>query len=150
MKLRAMLLVCLLIGGAYAMYISMVEFQVKGFHDILPGPANSVEQLVFTKPLPVSSEATAWIVTDKEEIVRLLSFLQSVEVQKIDTQLEVSDLDFNQFTISLQDTDENRITILTEDHLIVTEAGEQFTVVGDSLDMDWILQFILTNRPDSG
>lgn len=146
MKMRALLLTCLLIGGVYAMIQSIEEFQVKGFHEILPVSATSVEQLVFTSPASVSSAPPAWTVTDKEEIDRLMAFLQTVEVRKVDAQQPLHDLDFNQFTITLEDNGRNRITILADDHLIVTEEGEQFAVVDETLDVSWLLRFMISNQ----
>ena len=146
MKLRAVLLLLLLTSGAYVMVQTMQEFSAKGFHDILPGPVSDVEQLIFTKPTTTSITPPAWKTTDKEQIERLFAFLSEYELKKKEAHDLLHDLDFNQFTISLEDHEKNLITIMAEDSLIVTSTGDQYEVMDGPLDPDWLVRFIVSSQ----
>ncbi|REB06483.1 hypothetical protein DVB69_12310 [Sporosarcina sp. BI001-red] len=149
MKLRAFLLVLLLAGGAYAMIQTMNEFSSKKFSEVLQMSENHVAQLIFTKPSSTGITPPAWVSSDKEQIANLLEFLSGYELQKKDSQQVLDELNFNQFTISLEDHDENLVTILVEDSLIVTHTGEQYTLLDGPFDTDWMINFILSNHSPS-
>lgn len=146
MKMRAFLLLLLLTGGAYAMLQSINEYAGKGFHDVLQIPENQIEQLIFTKPSATSVDPPAWMTTDKEQIATLLEFLSDYELKKKDSQEYLEDLNFNQFTISLEDSEQNLITIMIEDNLVVTHTGEQYTILDGPLDVEWMVNFILLSQ----
>ncbi|MDW0110286.1 hypothetical protein [Sporosarcina aquimarina] len=146
MKMRGFLLLLLLIGGAYAMLQSINEYTSKGFHEVLHVPENQIEQLIFTKPSATSTDPPAWMTTDREQIAMLLEFLNDYELKKRDSQEYLDDLNFNQFTISLEDSEHNLITIMIEDNFVVTHTGEQYTVLDGPLDVDWMVNFILLSH----
>ena len=149
MKLRAFLLVLLLAGGAYAMIQTMNEFSSKKFSEVLQMNEHHVAQLIFTKPSTTGMTPPAWVSSDKERITNLLEFLSGYELQKKDSQQVLEELNFNQFTISLEDHDENLVTIMVEDSLIVTQTGEQYTLLDGPFDTDWMINFILTSHSPS-
>lgn len=149
MKLRAFLLVLLLVGGAYAMVHSINEFSSKKFSEVLQFPEEHVVQLIFTKPSTTGMTPPAWVSSDKEQIANLLEFLSSYELKKKDSQELLDELNFNQFTISIEDHEENLVTIMVEDSLIVTQNGEQYTLLDGPLDTDWMVDFILSSYSPS-
>lgn len=145
MKLRAFLLVLLLAGGAYAMILSINEFSSKTFNEVFQTPEEHVVQLIFTKPSSTGTTPPAWVSTDKEQIANLLEFLSDYELQKKDSQESLDDLNFNQFTISIEDHEENLLTVLVEDNLIVNQNGEQYALLDGPFDADWMIDFILSS-----
>ncbi len=149
MKIRSFLLVIILIGGAYAMIQSNDEFSSKKFHEVMQMPEEHVVQLIFTKPSSTGMTPPAWKSSDKYQIANLLEFLSSYELQRKGDQEVLDELDFNQFTISLEDKEENLVTIMVEDNLIVTETGEQYTVLDGPFDADWMVEFILSSYSPS-
>ncbi|MGG0644825.1 hypothetical protein ABE021_12895 [Sporosarcina gallistercoris] len=149
MKLRAFLLVLLLAGGAYAMIQSIDEFSAKKFSEVMQMNEEHVAQLIFTKPSPTGLTPPAWVSSDKEQITSLLEFLSGYELQKKNSQEALEELNFNQFTIRLEDHDENFVTIMVEDSMIVTENGEQYTLLDGPFDTDWMIKFILSSHSPS-
>lgn len=149
MKLRAFLLILLLSGGAYAMIQSSKEFSAKQFSEVFQMNEEHVTQLIFTKPYSTTKTPPRWASSDKEQISNLLDFLSGYEFLKEPQQKVLEDLDFNQFTISLEDQNENRVTIMVEDSVIILESGEQYTLLNGPFDVDWMVNFILSNHSSS-
>ncbi|WP_432352384.1 hypothetical protein [Sporosarcina sp. A2] len=149
MKIRGFLLTLLLIGGAFAMIQSMNEYSTKKFSEVLQVSEEHVVQLIFTKPSSTGLTPPAWVSSDKNQIASLLEFLSSYELQKKESQEVLDELNFNQFTISLEDNEENLVTIMVEDNLIVTQTGEQYKLLDGPLDTDWMIEFILTSYSPS-
>lgn len=149
MKLRAFLLVLLLAGGAYAMILSNNEFSSKTFNEVFQASEEHVVQLIFTKPSSTGMTPPAWVSSDKEQIASLLEFLSDYELQKKESQEPLDALNFNQFTISIEDHEENLLTIMVEDNLIVNQNGDQYTLLDGPLDADWMVNFILSSTPSS-
>lgn len=125
------------------------EFSAKKFSEVLQMNEDHVAQLIFTKPSSTDRTQPTWVSSDKEQIASLLGFLSGYELQKEDTQKLLEELNFNQFTISLEDHDENLVTIMVEDSVIITETGEQYTVLDGPFDADWMVNFILSSHSPS-
>jgi hypothetical protein len=83
MKIRAVLLIALMIGGAYAMLQSYQDYGEKEFIEILAPKDAHFSSLIFTKPAMAGSEPKSWIVDEPSEIESLLYFLQNYHVRKL-------------------------------------------------------------------
>lgn len=146
MKFRAILLLALMIGGAYMMFQSYQEYDQKEFAEILYPMNAPFNSLIFTKPSTTGGGMDSWIVDDEEEIEIFLSFLQNYHVRKLKPEeINVYD-DVNHFSISLQDDNGKTISIMLSEELIIQDSILYYEVVDGPLDIDWLLAFFINNE----
>lgn len=146
MKIRALLLIALMIGGAYVMLQSNKDFEEKEFTEIL-APVNAhFSSLTFTKPAMAGSDPKSWIVDEPSEIESLLYFLQNYHVRKLAPE-EINLLDkVDQFSVSLQDENGNTLSIIVNEDLIIQNSLLYYEIVDGPLNVDWLVQFFINNQ----
>lgn len=146
MKMRAVLLIALMIGGAYAMLQSYQEYEEKEFTEILAPMDAHFSSLIFTKPAMAGSESKSWIVDEPSEIESLLYFLQNYHVRKLAPE-EIDPFDdIEQFSISLQDENGNTLSIIVTEDLIIQNSLLYYEIVDGPLNVDWLVQFFISNQ----
>lgn len=146
MKLRATLLVALLIGGAYMMFQSINDYNEQGFAKLFESMNPPFHSLIFTKPTTYSSDAQTWIVDDENEIEDLLAFLQNYHVRKLNAEEIIEDDDIDQFSISLEDKNGNTIDIFITEDIIIQNSLLYYKIVDGPLDVNWIVYFFTSNQ----
>lgn len=82
MRMRAVLLIALLIGGTYAMLESINDYYEKSFNELYEAMNADFDSLTFNKPAMNGSPAETWKVKDELEVDELLNFLQKYSVKK--------------------------------------------------------------------
>lgn len=146
MKIRAFLLIALMIGGSYVMLQSPHDFEEKEFTEILTPMDAHFSSLLFTKPAMAGSDSKSWIVDEPSEIESLLYFLQNYHVRKLAPE-EINLLDeVEQFSISLQDENGNTLSIIVTEDLIIQNSILYYEIVDGPLNVDWLVQFFISNQ----
>ena len=146
MKIRALLLIALLIGGTYAMLQTYNESDEKSFSELFNTIGNDFNSLIFTKPTTQASTAETWVVDDEYEVSQLLQFLQNYTIQKLNAaDIDVKD-EIDVLSIELKDDDGNTITIMIEENIIIQNEDLYYEVVNGPLDVNWIVKFFVSNR----
>ncbi|MEK3933779.1 hypothetical protein MKY41_00550 [Sporosarcina sp. FSL W7-1349] len=146
MKTRAILLLALMLGGAYMMIQSYQDETEREFTQVLSQWHNPFHSLTFSIPAISGVPSDSWIVDDPDEIETLLHFLEGYHFRKIKPEeIDVTD-EIDQFSIRLQDEENNSITIIITENLIIQNSSLYYEVVDGPLDTDWLVQFILDNH----
>lgn len=146
MKMRALLLIVLMIGGTYGMIQTIQDYKEKEFVELLSSMNAPFNSLIFTKPSPVGPGAETWTVDEANEIENFLGFLQNYHVRKMKPEEINPHDDVNHFSISLQDENGNIISIMVSEDLIIQNSLLYYEVVDGPLDIDWLVQFFLKNK----
>ena len=146
MRMRAFLLIALMIGGTYAMLQSYQEYDEKKFTEILAPMNAHFSSLIFTKPAMAVTDSKSWVVDEPSEIESLLYFLQNYHVRKL-TPEEIDPFDdVIQFSISLQDENGNTLSIIVTEDLIIQNSLLYYEIVDGPLNVDWLVQFFISNQ----
>ncbi|QTD41331.1 hypothetical protein [Sporosarcina sp. Te-1] len=146
MKTRAVLLLALVIGGAYAMFDSISAYNEKRFEELLESMDAEFHSLVFSTPPILGSSAETWVIDDEYEVDQLLHFLQDYRVKKLKPEEITLQDDIDEFNIVLKDANGNTITIVVNENLIIQNSMLYYKIVDGPLDGDWIVRFIASNR----
>lgn len=143
MKIRAFLLLALMIGGAYMM-VQTNKQDEKALTEILSAMNAPFNSLTFTKPSLNGNES--WVVDEQDEIEALLSFLQNYHVRKLAPE-EINVYDStNHFSIQLQDDNGRELSIMVSEDLIIQDSILYYEIVDGSLDVEWLLSFFISNQ----
>ncbi len=143
LKIRAFLLIALMIGGAYMM-IQTYNHEEKPFNEIIHAMNAPFNSLTFTKPTENGLES--WVVDEHSEIEALLNFLENYHVRKLQPEeINVFD-DVNHFSIRLQDDNGRELSILLSEDLIIQDSLLYYEVVDGPLDLEWLLSFFISNQ----
>jgi hypothetical protein len=146
MKIRALLLIAIMIGGTYAMIQSFHDYDEKEFAILLDTMKTPFIKLSFTQPPTFGSVPETWNVDDETVIESLLDFLKEYHVRKLKPG-EINRVDeINQFSINLSDENGNKISIIADKNLIIQNSIFYYEIVDGPLDMEWIVQFFLSNQ----
>lgn len=146
MKIRALLLIVLMISGSYMMMQSIQGYEETEFTDLLSSMNAPFNSLIFTKPSTDGPGTDTWVVDEVEEIETFLSFLQNYHVRKLKPE-EINPLDdVNHFSISLQDENGSTISIMISEDLIIRNSSLSYEIVDGPLDVDWLVQFFINNQ----
>lgn len=143
MKLRALLLIAIIIGGTYVMIQSNNEYKIKEFGELINNIDEPFVSLLFKKPPTDGSNIETWIINDESEIDSLVLFLQKYNVRKIEP--EELKINNEQFSISLVDESSNEIRIIVNENLIIQNSTQYFEIINGPLDVDWIIHFFISN-----
>lgn len=146
MKIRALLLIALMIGGTYVMVQSIQEYEEQGFTNLLHAMDAPFNSLIFSKPEADGEGTDTWVVDEAEEIETFLNFLQNYHVRKLKPEEINPHDDVNHFSISLQDENGNIISIMLSEDLIIQNSLLYYEVVDGPLDIDWLVQFFISNQ----
>lgn len=146
MKLRAFLLIAILIGGSYTMMRSFNDYNEKPFTDLLSTMNPSFDSLLFTKPATSGNASETWHVDDHSEISNLLDFLQDYHVRKLKPEEINIDDETEQFSIQLQDEDGNSLSIIVNENLIIQNSVLYYEIVDGPLDVKWLVHFFISNQ----
>lgn len=146
MKLRALLLIAIMIGGTYAMIQSFHDYDEKEFAILLDSMKTPFIKLNFTQPPTFGSIPETWNVNDETVIESLLDFLKEYHVRKLKPG-EINKADeINQFSINLSDEKGNKISIFANENLIIQNSSLYYEIVDGPLDVEWIVQFFISNQ----
>ncbi|BAQ11855.1 hypothetical protein OXB_3386 [Bacillus sp. OxB-1] len=146
MKTRAILLLALMFGGAYMMIQSYQDETERELTQVLSQWRNPFHSLTISKPALSGVPSDSWIVDDPDEIEALLHFLEGYHFRKLKPEeIDVTD-EIDQFSIRLQDEENNSITIIISENLIIQNSSLYYEVVDGPIDTDWLVQFILDNH----
>lgn len=146
MKIRAFLLLALVIGGAYMMIQTYQNKDAKAFTEILNEENTSFHSLTFTKPLQNGTSVESWVVEEPKEIELLLSFLQNYHVRKLQPEEIRIDDPVHHFSIRLHDEKGNELNIMVNEDLIIQDETRYYEVVDGPLDVNWLLSFFINNQ----
>lgn len=146
MRIRALLLIAIMIGGMYAMMQSVHEYDEKKFTELLDSINTPISTLTFTKPPTFGSTPNSWVIDEDSEIENLLSFLQNYHVRKLKPE-EIDPFDeIDQFSLSLRDEDGNTLSIIITEDLIIQNSLLYYEIVDGPLNVDWLVQFFVSNQ----
>lgn len=146
MKFRALLLLALVIGGAYVMFQTKQSDNPKALGDILDASETPFNLLTFNKPMENGSSVESWMIDEPAEIKLLLSFLQNYHVRKL-SQEDINLYDrTNEFSIQLHDDYGRELSIMVNENLIIQDNMLYYEVVDGPLDVNWLLTFFLQNQ----
>lgn len=148
MKVRAALLALLVASGFYVMLQSINESASHPYSWLQTEHVDTpFTTIIFKQPELHEQSATTWTVKHIEEVDRLLQFLQAYDYERVDPDtLELFD-DQPLFTIDLRDDSGNRMTILIEEGILIQNDRLYYQVVNGPLQVDWLMDFILSNKP---
>lgn len=146
MKIRAILLIALMIGGAFMMVQSIEESNENSVTELLESMNQPFHSLIFTKPQTYHSNAQKWVANDPSEIEILITFLQNYHVRKLNsTDIDIED-DIEEFSISLEDRTGKMITIIITEDLIIQNSNLYYEIVDGPLDIEWLVYFFSSNQ----
>lgn len=146
MKIRALLLVAILIGGSYTLVQSYLDYKEKAFEELLYSMNPKFSSITFAKPSTATTNGETWQVNEEKEIQELLSFLQMYHIQKLKPE-EINLYDeILQFGIQLEDESGNSITVIIDENLIIQNNLLYYRIVDGPLDVDWLVHFFLGNK----
>ena len=146
MKMRAFLLIAILIGGSYMMIQSHNDYSEKEFTELLGTMDASFTTLLFSKPSISGDTIEKWHVNDDSEIDNLLDFLQDYHVRKLKPEEINTNVEFQQLSIQLQDDNGNSLMIIVNENLIIQNSTLYYEIIDGPLDLDWIVQFFINNQ----
>ena len=146
MKLRAFLLIAILIGGSYMMIQSINDYAEKEFTELLSTMDPPITTLLFTKPATSGNALETWHVDEHSEIDGLLNFLQGYHVRKLKPEEINTNDETEQFSIQLQDEDGNTLSILVNENLIIQNSLLYYEIVDGPLDTEWLVHFFISNQ----
>ena len=149
MKIRALLLITIMISGIYVMLQSYEDYNEKEFTELIDSTNTRFSSLVFTKPSTIGSTSKTWTVVEESEIENLLSFLQNYHVRKLKPE-EIDPYDeIDQFSINLQDENGNVISLILNEDVIIQNSMLYYEIVDGPLNVDWLVQFFVSNQKKS-
>lgn len=146
MKMRAFLLIAILIGGVYTMMQSFSDYNEKQFKDLLSTTNQTFTTILFTKQSISGSTIETWHVEDHQEIDSLLDFLQEYHVRKLKPEEINTNDDTEQFSIQLQDEKGNSLSIIVNENLIIQNSSLYYEIVDGPLDAEWLVHFFISNQ----
>lgn len=148
MKLRGALLAFLVAAGFYVMMQTVDETDFPAIDLLQDDQSGSpYSYITFRQPSLNEKPAVTWKVDHAAEVDRLLSFLQAYDYERIDPDtLELFD-DEPFFTIDLHDESGNRVTVLIEEGILIHNDQLYYEVVNGPFQVDWLMEFILSNKP---
>lgn len=146
MKLRAILLIAILIGGLYTIIQTHNDYKEKNFTELLNSTNANFTSLSFTKPAQSRHSSEEWVTEDDYALKNLFEFLQSYNIQKLKPE-KIPVLSTNsQFNLRLESKQGEALVILVEENLIVMNSTSYYKIVDGPLDQDWMIQFIIANQ----
>lgn len=146
MKIRALLLIAIMIGGTYAMIQSFHDYDEKEFAILLNTMKTPFIKLNFTQTPTFGSIPETWNVDDETAIESLMDFLKEYHVRKLKPGEINRENEINQFSINLSDEKGNNICIIADKNLIIQNSLLYYEIVDGPLDMEWIVQFFISNQ----
>lgn len=146
MKIRGLLLLAIMIGGAYMMFQTYKDEDQTAFTEVLHAMNAPFNSLTFTKPSADGTGVKSWVVDDQVEIDMLLSFLQNYHVRKLKPE-EINVFDrVDHFSIQLHDENGRELSIMLSEDLIIQDDVLYYEVVDGPLDVNWLLTFFMNNE----
>ena len=150
MKIRGLILSLLVAGGFYVMMQTINESTMHPIEWIQKqqiDDASPYSSIVFKYPGLDDQRMVTWKVDEVGEVDRLLQFLQAYEYERVPPEtLQLFD-DQTLFSIDLQDQTGNRMTILIEEGILIHNERLYYEVVDGPFQVDWLIDFILSNKP---
>lgn len=140
MRIRAMILIMMLIGGAYMMIQSTDPSpkNVSSFATMLDGMNSSIHTVTFIKPNTSNHGIHRQTINQSTQIQDFLIFLENYRLQAIES---IPNTGHEQFTILLEDEQQNIISILLEENLVTVNDKTSYKIVNGPLDIEWLATF---------
>ncbi|MCZ2259622.1 hypothetical protein [Sporosarcina sp. G11-34] len=145
MRMRAFLLIAILIGGTYMMLQSGNEDKEKDLFELLDSQI-TFDTLIFNKPPIFGTDAKTWIIEDDEEIQSLLHFLEQYRFRQLSPKEIDSHGVTEQFTIILQSDSGHSISVIVTEDLIIQNSVLYYEIVDGPLNVDWLVNFFVSNQ----
>ncbi len=145
-KMKELLLITLVVCGTFGIFQLFQDNDEKAFSELLRPTSAAFSSLIFTKPSVFGSSPKTWIVDDQTEIESLLDFLQDYHVRKLKPEEINMDDEVNQFRISLSDENDNMVSIIVNENLIIQNSSLYYEVVDGPLDVEWMAHFFVSNQ----
>jgi len=144
MKLRALILIIILIGGTYSMLQS--KEKENEFNELFHAINSNFVSISFSIPASLGFDTRTWESEDKTNAESLFLFLQDYHIRK----LPVEDVSFEnqseQFIISIQDDSGNMISLIVDEALIIKNGKYYYEIIDGPLDKEWLVQFFINNQ----
>lgn len=140
MRMRALILLLIVISGTYMMFQSKSFEQTSSFNSVLKEMDSPVQSVTFIKPTASEHDVQLQIIEQATQIDQLIVFLENYQLQTTEKQANVSST-HEQFTILLEDHDQNVITILLQDDFVVLNDEHYYKIVNGPLDVEWLATF---------
>lgn len=145
MRMRAFLLIAILIGGTYMMLQSIDDDKEKGFFELLDSQI-TFDTLIFNKPPIFGTDPRTWIIRDEEQIQSLLHFLEQYHFRQLSPNEIVPDDEIERFTIILQSEKGHSISVIVTEDLIIQNSELYYEIVDGPLNVDWLVHFFVSNQ----
>ena len=145
MRIRAFLLIVILIGGTYMMFESIDENKEKDFFELLDSET-AFDSVIFSKPAIFGSDSKMWVIDDKEEIQTLIHFLEQYRFRKLQPKEIDPHDEVEQFSIRLQNEKGHSISIIVTEDLIIHNSDLYYEIVDETLNVDWLVHFFVSNQ----
>lgn len=146
MKMRAFLLISILVGGTYAMIQSYSQYNDKNFRDFVGSLNTEFTSLVFHQPSEIGSTPHTWMVKDERQIDDLINFLNSYRIRKIQPKDVIFDVVEPRYSISLKDNHRNVLTIFLSENIIIQSDSNYYEIVDGPIDVEWLQQFFINSQ----
>lgn len=146
MKIRALLLIAIMIMGTYSMIQVFLGYDKKEVTKVLGNPDSHFSVMTFSEPSLSGAAPKIWNVDDESEIESLLEFLQDYHVRKLKPEKINKIDDINQFIINLTDKNGDNFNIIVNEDLIIQNSSLYYEVIDGPLDVDWLVQFFISNK----
>lgn len=146
MKIRALLLIAIMIMGTYALIQVFLGYDKKEVLAVLDAKNSPFSSMTFSEPSLSGAAPKIWDVDDESEIESLLEFLQDYHVRKLKPNKINRVDDINQFIISLTDKNGDNFSIVVNEDLIIENSSLYYEVIDGPIDVDWIVQFFISNK----
>ncbi len=146
MKIRALLLIAIMIMGSYAMIQLLLGYDKKEVLEVLDPTKSPFSLLTISEPSLSGADPKIWVIEDESEIESLLEFLQDYHVRKLKPEKINRIDDINQFIINLIDENGDNFSIVVNEDLIIENSSLYYEVVDGPIDVDWIVQFFISNK----
>ncbi|KXH87113.1 hypothetical protein [Sporosarcina sp. HYO08] len=146
MKMRAFLLIIILVGGTYAMIQSYTEYNEKNFRDFVGSLDTEFTSLVFNQPSTTGATPNTWMVEDEGKIDDLISFLDNYQIRKLKQEEVIFDVVEPRYSISLKDNNHNVLTIFLDENIIIQSDSNYYEIVGGPIDVAWLQHFFINSQ----
>lgn len=141
MRMRAFILLMIMIGGTYMMFQSKQNEKISSFTNILEEMDSPVQSVTFIKPT-MDHNIQLQTIEQTAEIDQFILFLNNYELQ-IENKQPTTVSTEEQFTILLEDHHQNVITILLQDDFVVFNDELYYKIVNGPLDVEQLVTFFV-------
>jgi len=140
MRMRAIILMLIIVSGTYMMLQSKSTNDISSFTTILNAMDSPVQTVTFIKPAATDHELQLQTIEQSTQIDHFLAFLEHYQLQAADI-APTSSTTYEQFTILLEDDHHNVITILLQDDFVTFNDDHFYEILNGPLDAQQLATF---------